>query len=386
MSELRVGIVMPLAEARGGAERMLMHLLRTHSPVRTGICYSLAFLERGPLCRETSELGYSVTLIPTGPLRHVGRGLAAVLRLARWARSRDMLLSWFPKAHLYAGAAAWLTRRHAVWWQHGMTEGGWMDRWACRLPAARVLCCSEAVAEAQAGVPGSPPCRVVHPAYDVERFDPERLPEPARCRELLGLPASGLLYGTVARLQPGKGVDHFLQAAALVARRDPEAQFVIVGGPEPRQPGHAEQVWRLAGVEELAGRVRFAGAQADPAPWVQAMDVLVLAAAQPEGFGMALLEGLALGKPVVAANAGGPARWLEDGEDSLLVAPGDAHSLAEALLELRRPELRGRLGRAGRRTARRYTPERLAGTLAEELRAAFLAAEWRRAVPRERTA
>ena len=102
----------------------------------------------------------------------------------------------------------------------------------------------------------------------------------------------------------------------------------------------------------------FTGFQRDMAPWYRAMDIVVSASTQPEGFGRTLLEAMACGKPVVGPNAGGIPEFVRHGENGLLYEMGNADALGAAILTLSRdPGLRKRLGAAGCETAvQRFSP------------------------------
>jgi glycosyltransferase involved in cell wall biosynthesis len=81
----------------------------------------------------------------------------------------------------------------------------------------------------------------------------------------------------------------------------------------------------------------------------------------PEPFGQVVVEGMALGLPVVASGAGGPAEVITDGVDGLLYPPGDVSALASLLRKLADdPGLRRRLGDEGVSTAAKYAPDVIA--------------------------
>ena len=164
----------------------------------------------------------------------------------------------------------------------------------------------------------------------------------------LGVPAAVPVVGTVARLHRVKGLDTFLAAAALLARWHKEARFMVVGG------GAQEAELRaLASALGLDGRVMFSGElrlervrQA-----LQAMDVFVLPSVR-EGLGIAVIEAMAAGLPVVASDCEGIAEVVAEGRGGLLFAPGDVRALAgkvDALLRV--PGAARRLATEGRRRA-----------------------------------
>jgi glycosyltransferase involved in cell wall biosynthesis len=111
--------------------------------------------------------------------------------------------------------------------------------------------------------------------------------------------------------------------------------------------------------------VGFTGFVADTAAAMRSLDIVVHASTKPEPFGMVIVEGMASGKAVLAASAGGASELFTDGVDALGHVPGDAAMLSERIALLASDdELRRRLGREGRRTAQRvYHRRRLVGEL-----------------------
>lgn len=361
-----MALVMPLAEQRGGAELMFLHLLREGAQSHP-LPYIVAFLEDGPMVEEVRGLGYTADVIPAGRLRQPVPYVRALRALTAWLRRHrpQAVLSWMAKAHLYVGPAALLAGVPAFWFQHVIPEGHWIDRLATRLPARGVLCCSSAAEQAQRKLAPVRPTTVVHPAVDLAAFDTTRLPAPAVARETLGLPRSVPLVGMVARLQRWKGVHVFLEAATEIHSARPDAEFVVVGGMHRSEPGYPAELAAQVERSGLSPRVHFVGYQADVPRWIQAMDVLVHASVEPEPFGMVILEGLALGKGVVATDAGGP-REILIGDEGRLVPPNDAEALARGVLELLTDPPKERSARSRERAGQFGTP-RLARSIVDAL-------------------
>ena len=107
--------------------------------------------------------------------------------------------------------------------------------------------------------------------------------------------------------------------------------------------------------------ITLLGFRSDVAALMSACDIFV-SPCPVEGFGLVLLEAMALGKPVIAAAAGGPLEIVADGETGLLFEPGNAESLSSAIRRLLAdPDLRRRMGIAGRkRYAQKFTARRMA--------------------------
>ena len=106
--------------------------------------------------------------------------------------------------------------------------------------------------------------------------------------------------------------------------------YVIVGSDDH---GYADRLKRLASELTIADRVHIVGFQDPVQPFLAALD-LYLHPALMEGFGIAVVEAMAMGKAVVATTTGGLPEVVAQGETGLLVPPGDAESLAEAVISL----------------------------------------------------
>jgi glycosyltransferase involved in cell wall biosynthesis len=107
----------------------------------------------------------------------------------------------------------------------------------------------------------------------------------------------------------------------------------------------------------ITDQVEFLGFVDNVSDVLVGIDCLVHASVIPEPFGQVVVEGMAAGLPVIASAEGGPAEVITDGVDGLLCPPGDSHALAELLQRLASdPEDRHRLGEAGRRRARDFSP------------------------------
>ena len=115
-------------------------------------------------------------------------------------------------------------------------------------------------------------------------------------------------------------------------------------------PPYMQKIEKHVAEAGLGTRVIFTGYEKFPAACMAAMDVVVHTSTAPEPFGLVVLEGMALGRPVVATRHGGPMDVIEEGESGFLTPPDDEHALAAVLDRLLGdPALRQRVGEAGRR-------------------------------------
>jgi glycosyltransferase involved in cell wall biosynthesis len=173
-------------------------------------------------------------------------------------------------------------------------------------------------------------------------------------REALGLRDGDVALGIASRLIPGKGHEALLDAFGRAVEAFPSLRLLVAGdGPER---GRLEAQAKL---RSPPGAVRFVGFVDRVAAFLAACDTLAIPT-QPElgeGFGLAALEAMAVGRPVIATAVGSLPEVVDDGRTGLVVPAGSVELLARAVLTLARdPALRERLGTAGARRARNVFP------------------------------
>jgi glycosyltransferase involved in cell wall biosynthesis len=159
----------------------------------------------------------------------------------------------------------------------------------------------------------------------------------------------------IAKLEEPKGHEVLIRAAPLVLASFPNTRFVIVGGDlvgehHRRYAERLRDLPRRIGVQDA---VIFTGYRSDVPEVMAAADVVTHCSTYPDPFPGVVLQGMALGKAVIASNLGGPREQIEDGVSGILVRPGDPPALAEAICSLLgNPTRRASLGDAA---ARRVT-------------------------------
>lgn len=150
----------------------------------------------------------------------------------------------------------------------------------------------------------------------------------------------------VGRLLREKGIYEFVEVARRLGKQDKELRFVVCGAADAGNPSSVDEnvyrQWRDSGMVEFLGHV-------EPIDEVLRRADIVVLPSYREGLPRTLLEAAAMAKPVVATDTAGCRDAVVDGETGLLVPVGDVDSLAEAIQMLaNRPDLRRRMGRAGR--------------------------------------
>jgi glycosyltransferase involved in cell wall biosynthesis len=135
----------------------------------------------------------------------------------------------------------------------------------------------------------------------------------------------------VGRFVAQKRIDRLIQAFAAAVHRGLDANLILLG-----QGPLQHKLQRLADELGIKSRVFFAGFQPNPYPYIKAASALVMSS-DYEGFGMVLLEAMALGTPVISTDCpSGPREILQDGRNGILTPVGDNEGMANAIVTLLR--------------------------------------------------
>lgn len=173
----------------------------------------------------------------------------------------------------------------------------------------------------------------------------------------------------VGRLNGSKGQDFLIQAISLLRNRGVDVRLKLVGDVFASENHFREQLEELVARLSLNDFVSFMGERRDALQLIASADIVVVPSAHPEAFGIVVVEAMALGRPVVATNVGGPSEIVTAGHDGLLVAPRDAAALAVAISSLiDNPAEARRLGKNSQLTAERFRPAGLADRVLETYR------------------
>lgn len=318
------------------------------------VMVSAVLLNEGRLADELRRNGVHVTVVDErrhGPLSI----LACTSRVLRQQQIDIVHTHRYKESVLGTIAAKWARVPTVIRTIHGVNEGltGWpgakmrlyeaADRIVLSWFADRIVAVSKRLEETLR-TSGHPAGSVshLHNGVDLGKVKASRASDEVR-REL-GIDPDALIVGTVGRLAPIKGHAWFLRAARRIVEQTPGATFVVVGG----GPLEAELAATAAQLG-IAANCRFVGSRPDVYDLIAAMDIFVLPSLD-EGIPMAILEAMALEKPIVATEVGGLPEIIEDGATGLLVRPRDDRALAETCIALAQNRERAQqLGAAARR-------------------------------------
>lgn len=190
-----------------------------------------------------------------------------------------------------------------------------------------VLAVSRQVQQAleQGGVsPGK--VRTLHSGVDLARIP---VVDRAEVRRQFGIPDKAILLGTVANLFPRKGYEVMLQALPKVVSQYPDVRYLIIGS---GNPDYERKLRGIVQKRKLGENVSFLGFQKDIYPLLSALNLYVHPSLM-EGFGIAVIEAMAMKKPVIATKTGGLPDIVLDGKTGFLIPPNDSDRLSQKIVE-----------------------------------------------------
>lgn len=327
--------VSPTGEA-GGAEVLLVGVL---AGLRDrGSVVSLVILGSGPLEDLAISRGLNAIRGPSFSLRGAASIVGPVLAVRHALRTArpDIVFASHPKGQLAARLAALgiANLAHVTQLYDPPSSRVTSTRLAAKLGGLRLTITEETASAYRAWNPNLHTI-VIPPGVDGDKLrDEATTGDGNRAWERAHLRGEEPRIVMVGRLQRFKGAFDVVEAAALVRRRRPDARFLMIGPDSPIEPGlrgELEGAITDAGLQDsvcLAGRL----SAADLAATVRGATLLVHPAHR-EPFGLAVVEALALGTPVIAYATTGPSSLLRDG-GGFLVPVGNADALATAILNV----------------------------------------------------
>jgi len=344
-------------EDLGGASTVLDEIIRRVD--RDRYVPALACLSPGRWPELVRARGTPAYSFPRTRLRSPGNLVALVrgLRRALRAEGAGLVHASENSALLYASVAGRLTGTPVIWHIHsplrprGRTERAVL-RLLRRIPPAHIVFTAPGAQRRTvpfAGVPWS----VVTPGVDVAQC---RSGDAGRGRRAFGIPDGARVISMFARIEPMKGQADFVRCLGRLVETRPDL-YGVMCGPADKQSAYWQRLQELVRANGLEERLIVPGDVRPPRKHdvVAASDVVVHPS-HAESFGLAVLEAMAGGKPVVAAATDGPRLMIEDGVDGVLVEPGDVDALASAVGRLLDDGgARRSIGAAASRAAERHT-------------------------------
>jgi len=335
----RILFVDPVGE-KGGAEVVLRDIVcgldrSRYEPV-------VVCLKPGPFVEELRAMGITAFALRAHKTRELHQVAAAILQLSNIIQREriDLIHSNGCTMLFYGGLAGHLRGRACVWHVYDPLKGTGAFEAAFiaaqrRLRPRWTIFGTPAVAESYvATYKNLKRYSTILPGVDVEQVTQGA--EAGRARKRWQIPRDAPIIAMFARMQHMKGHKDLIEAAEQVGVNHPGARFVLCGGTlfglEQKYP---DELRRQIQERDLGERVLLTGFVSDEERRdILAAATVVVHPARSEPFGLAVVEGMAAGKPIVATDCIGPALTVQHGETGWLTPRGDVPALAAALCSL----------------------------------------------------
>jgi glycosyltransferase involved in cell wall biosynthesis len=252
----------------------------------------------------------------------------------------DLVVTNTIKAHLYGSMAAYLCRISLVWRFHDVLSPNDFSPVLIRIITffgkcfpKKILAVSKITKEylVKNGLKKEK-IDVILNGIDSELFETKDVSKDIR--KELKIESKAKLVGCIGRIMPQKGQKSFLLAIPRVIPKCPGTFFLIIGDVFAGREGYKKELLEIIKKNGLEEYVRFTGFRDDIGDVMKSLDVLVFPSVAPESFGLSVLEAMALGKPVIASNAGGVSEIIEDGITGMLFEPSHPEQIAERIVLL----------------------------------------------------
>lgn len=289
------------------------------------------------------------------PMRN-SLNIASAMKLARFVREHEIDIVHAHVARDYPLAALAARRARLVLTRHVLFPLSRIHKLTLRR-TTRVIAVSQAVADSLHAQGIFDPAKIVriHNGIDVDRFvkgREEANREPDADRKLR--------VGMIGHLAPIKGPEDFIRAAAVVCGHRDDVEFVIAGEDKSRDAEHRRRLEALIDELMLNQRLRLIGWVEDVARFLPTLDLFV-SSSRSEPFGLAIVEAMASGVPVVSTMSEGAREIIDDSATGRLVPSADVGALASSIDELLSdPKERARLSENAHCAVReRFSLERM---------------------------
>lgn len=299
---------------------------------------------------------------PLETLRDIMKLLKFAHSISKEIENRDirLLVCNGVKASVAGGLAAKIKSKKCAWIIHDILPDNFYRKlffMSAALFPKKIIVVSGAIKSAFT-VYTREKVEIIRPFLDKEELS--AMEKSVSLRRDFNIPAHAVIFASIGKILPAKGIDIFLRAFAAARRSNPDIKALITGDDklEAAQPGYAEGLEKMAADLGIGRDVIFTGWRDDIYGVLKTADVLVHTPRRPEGFGRVLMEAMAAEKAVVAFDQGAVREIIEDGISGVLIKPFDEASLAARLSELARDPGRIKaLGAEARKRALRIFSE-----------------------------
>ena len=259
-----------------------------------------------------------------------GDKLGTLVKIARYIRKnkiRYIHCNSFDAPELLLLKPLYFPRAKIIHTVHGMGQYrtlGTAKRFLRNRLCNRLIAISDSVRDDMLAAGAAPKkVRTVYNAIDLTKFTPVNK-----------MPSSPIIIGNVARIMPEvKGQDILLDALGKLNSSHPDFRCYFAGGADQAHQRAFEDLQQQAVTLGIADKVAFLGNVEDIPGFLKQLDVFVLPS-RSEGFGISLIEAMAMGIPCVASRLDGPAEVLQNGKLGTLFTPEDSNDLAQTLADV----------------------------------------------------
>ncbi len=338
----------------GGVESLLTTLARCRA-MAPGLDLAFALCFEGRLADELREAGVAVELLGAVRFSHPWTVLAARRRLTvLLERARpDVVLCHSAWPHALMASVARKAGLPVVFWQHDLASGQhWLERRASQTPPDLVLANSRTTAETTSRLFPETPVEVLYCPVPAPELGLDRASTRAEVRASLETPDNAVVVVQASRLERWKGQSLLIDALGQLRERPDWVAWIAGGAQRPPEQVYLNELRARVEALGITDRVRFLGQRSDVPRLLAAADIHCQPNTSPEPFGIAFVEALYAGLPLVSTRMGGAAEIINEA-CGVLVEPAEPSALAEALGRLMAdPSERVRLGEAGPERAR----------------------------------
>lgn len=335
----------------GGGEHSFLDLLSHLPPPWHAL---VVVPQEGELAVELRARGISFEVVPLPSLRPwfapvIAKALFALWRICRKHYPRVIYANG-SRAALYGGLVGCLMKIPVLWHCRIADSDPYIDSLLTRL-------CNQIVANSHATSRRfreeiKNKVKVIYNGIDLHWLKGGVLSKPE------GIGDNWKVILLIARVSRWKRHDLALNAFEKIAEIEPNAHLVCLGDKDGLDPEWWDQLRVMTSLSSFSERIHWIGQVQDIRPWLRSSSLLLLTS-ENEPFGRVIVEAMACGLPIIATRSGGVPEIVREGIDGILVTPGSASEVCEAVLKLLRDEgLRNSLSAAGTKRAEEFSLEK----------------------------
>jgi ADP-heptose:LPS heptosyltransferase/glycosyltransferase involved in cell wall biosynthesis len=297
--------------------------------------------EEGWFTGKLKELKIPFEIVPMGKgkLRYIWRSIPAMMRLRKFLQQWKIQIihaNTF-EASKFALLGSFVLRIPLFLHQRIVIQKSPFSQFAIEFKVLsqwmrRVICVSDAVKKSLLKIGISQERLVtIRTGLDLEPFHHSNK---TYTKESMGIDSDGPVVGTIGIIRPEKKLEVFIHAAKNVLQSYPSARFFIAGDVvSEADQKYKEKLLSLVEELELSEQILWSGLWEDVPSLLPVFDIFI-STSPVEALGRSIVEAMATGLPIVAVNGGGIPEVIEDGEEGLLIPPGEPDSLSRTIIEL----------------------------------------------------